>query len=117
MALRTTVRRSLIALLATGTLAVATGAAAQTTPVPDHPRVNEVNKRIDNQQQRIDKGVANGTITPKQAARDEKHDANIAQRASADEARHNGHLTKKETAHLNRAENRNSRHIRKQRRH
>ena len=37
--------------------------------------------------------------------------------ASADEARHNGHLTKKETAHLNRAENRNSRHIRKQRRH
>ncbi len=116
MALRTTVRRSLIALLAASALA-ATGAMAQATPVPHHPRVNEVNKRVDNQQQRIDKGVANGTITPKQAARDEKHDANIAQRASADEARHNGHLTKKETAHLNRAENRNSRHIRKQRRH
>lgn len=83
--------------------------------MPHHPRVNEVNKRIDNQQQRIDKGVANGTITPKQALRDEQHDANIAQRASAYEARHNGHLTKKEDRNLNRAENRNSRHIRQQR--
>lgn len=85
--------------------------------MPHHPRVNEVNKHVDNQRKRIDKGVANGTITPKQAARDEQHNANIAQRASADEAHHNGHLTKKETRNLNRAENRNSRHIRKQRRH
>ena len=54
MALRTTARRSLIALLATSALA-ATGAVAQATPVPHHPRVNEVNQRIDNQQQRIDK--------------------------------------------------------------
>ncbi|MGA0588160.1 hypothetical protein ACO2Q2_13670 [Dyella sp. KRB-257] len=85
--------------------------------MPHHPRVNEVNKRIDNQQRRIDKGVANGSITQKQAARDQQHAANIAQRASADEARHNGHLTRKKTRRLNRAENRNSRHIRKQRRH
>ena len=117
MTLNRTFRHSLIALLATGTLAVATGAAAQTTPVPDHPRVNEVNKRIDNQQQRIDKGVANGTITPKQALHDEQRDANIAQRASADEARHNGHLTKKEYRNLNRAENRDSRRIHRQRKH
>ncbi|MDE1963466.1 MAG: hypothetical protein KGI42_06100 [Xanthomonadaceae bacterium] len=116
MDFRTTLRRSLIALLATSALA-ATGVMAQTGTVPHHPRVNEVNKRIDNQQQRIDKGVANGTITGKQAIRDQQHAGNIAQRASADEARHNGHLTRKETRHLNRAENRNSRHIRKQRRH
>lgn len=115
MTLNRSLRHSLLALLAIGALA-ATGAAAQGT-VPHHPRVNEVNKRVDNQQQRVDKGVANGTITPKQATRDEKHDANIAQRTIADEARHNGHLTRKETHHLNRAENRNSRHIRKQRRH
>jgi hypothetical protein len=85
--------------------------------VPGHPRVNEVNQCIDNQQTRIDKGVADGTITSTQAARDEKHDANIAQRTRADEARHNGHLTKRETARLNRSENRNSRHIRHQRKH
>lgn len=116
MTLNSALRRSLIALLATSALA-ATGAMAQTAPVPHHPRVNEVNKRVDNQQKRIDKGIANGTVTGKQAARDEKHDANIAQRASADEAKHNGHLTKKETRRLNHAENRNSRHIRKQRKH
>ncbi len=116
MTLNRTLRHSLIALLATGALA-ATGAAAQASPVPHHPRVNEVNQRVDKQQHRIDKGVANGAITSKQAARDEKHDANIAQRASADEARHNGHLTRKETRRLNRSENRNSRPIRKQRRH
>lgn len=117
MTLRTTLRRHLIGALATISIGVATGAMAQTAPVPHHPRVNEVNQRVDNQQQRIDKGAANGTISGKQATRDEQHDANIAQRASADEARHNGHLTKAETRRLNRSENRNSRHIHRQRKH
>ena len=87
-------------------------ATAQT--VPDHPRVNEVNQRLDNQQARINQGLANGTMTGKQAARDEAHDANIAKRESVDEAKHNGHLTKGETRRLNRSENRNSRRIYRQ---
>lgn len=82
--------------------------------VPDHPRVNEVNQRLDNQQARINQGLANGTMTGKQAARDEAHDANIAKRESADEAKHNGHLTKGEQNRLNRSENKNSRRIYKQ---
>jgi len=96
------------------------GAALVSAPVfaqsavPGHPRVNEVNGRLDNQQNRIDQGVANGTMTQKQAARDETHDANIARRESADEARHGGHLTKAEQNRLNRSENRNSRHIYRQ---
>jgi hypothetical protein len=96
----------LIATLACG--------AAMAQTVPDHPRVNEVNQRLDNQQQRIDQGVANGTMSGKQAARDEKHDANIAKRESVDEAKHGGHLTKGEQNRLNRSENRNSRRIYKQ---
>jgi hypothetical protein len=87
-------------------------ALAQT--VPDHPRVNEVNQRLDNQQARINQGVVNGTMNNRQAARDEKHDANIAKRESVDEAKHNGHLTKGEQNRLNRSENRNSRHIYRQ---
>ena len=87
-------------------------ATAQT--VPDHPRVNEVNQRLDNQQARINQGQANGTMTNKEAARDEKHDANIAKRESVDEAKHNGHLTKGEQNRLNRSENRNSRRIYRQ---
>lgn len=115
MTLHIRLRRNLIALLALSAFAGA-NAMAQ-THVPGHPRVNEVSHRIDHQQTRIDKGVANGTITGKQAARDQQHVANIAQRTSADEAKHNGHLTKRETARLNHSENRNSRHIRRQRRH
>jgi len=87
---------------------------AQSAPVPDHPRENEVNQRLDNQQARINQGLANGTMTGKQAARDEQHDANIAQRESVDESKHGGHITKAEQARLNKSENKNSKRIYKQ---
>lgn len=90
-------------------------AMAQGTAVPGHARINETNQRLENQQHRIDKGVANGQINAKQAARDEKHDANIARRESTAEAKHGGHLTKAEQRHLNKSLNKNSRHIRRQR--
>ncbi|MGH8113950.1 MAG: hypothetical protein ACREPS_02685 [Rhodanobacteraceae bacterium] len=110
------IRTGLICLLACSAFAGA-NAFAQDTTVPGHPRVNEVNNRVNNQQARTQKGIANGTVTGKQAANDEKRDANIAQRTSADEAKHNGHLTKTEDRNLNRAENRNSRKIHRQRKH
>lgn len=103
------------ALILAGLCCAAFGSSlAMAQTVPDHPRVNEVNQRLDNQQARINQGLANGTMTGKQAARDEAHDANIAKRESADEAKHNGHLTKGEQHRLNRSENRNSRHIYRQ---
>jgi hypothetical protein len=111
------VRFSLITLTAAAALACGVAQAAPQTEVPGHPRVNEVNNRLENQQDRIQKGVANGTITATQAAHDETRDANIAQRESADEAKHNGHLTKAEDRNLNKAENHNSRHIHRQRKH
>lgn len=89
-------------------------AGAQNSPVPGHPRENEVNQRLDNQQARIQQGLANGTMSGKQAARDEAHVANIARREAVDESKHNGHITKAEQRNLNRAENRNSRHIYRQ---
>jgi hypothetical protein len=88
--------------------------AVMAQDVPDHPRVNEVNQRLDNQQARINQGLANGTMTGKQAARDEAHDANIARRESVDEAKHGGHLTKAEQNRLNKSENANSKRIYKQ---
>ena len=87
---------------------------AQTAPVPDHPRENEVNQRLDNQRARINQGLANGTTTGKQATRDEQHDANIAHREAVDESTHGGHITKAEQARLNRSENRNSKRIHRQ---
>ncbi|HEU4662784.1 MAG TPA: hypothetical protein VFS55_02005 [Dokdonella sp.] len=111
----TTIARHILRRLAPSLLIVGLATAQAAEPVPGHPRVNEVNQRLDRQQQRIDAGVADGTITPAQAARDEKRAAAIAQRASVDEARHGGHLTAGETRRLNRAEHRNSRAIHRQR--
>ena len=106
-------RSSLIAVAAIALLSAASAFAQD--KVPGHPRVNEVDQRLDNQQQRIDKGVADGQITAAQAARDEKHDANIAERESADEAKNGGHLTRGEQHRLNRSLNHNSHRIHRQR--
>jgi len=108
-------RFSVIAVAATAFLASAAAFAQQQDPVPGHPRVNEVNNRLDHQQERIDKGVADGQINARQAARDDRHDANIARRESADEARHDGHMTKREQKHLNHSLNHNSHRIHHQR--
>jgi hypothetical protein len=97
------------------TLMLSPVARADTPDAPGHPRVNEVNQRLDNQQQRIENGVAAGQITPRQAAVDERRDAHIAQRESVAEARHGGHLTLREQHDLNRALNRNSKNIHDQR--
>ncbi len=99
--------------LVCGTL-ISLQSMAQTDPVPGHPRENEVNQRLDNQQARINQGLANGTMTGRQAARDEKHDENIAQREAVDESKHDGHITKGEQKRLNKSENRNSHRIYKQ---
>lgn len=111
-----TFRRSLFALIALSA-SVSGAVLAQDTAVPGHPRVNEVNHRLANQQSRTQSGVADGQINARQGARDEKHDANIAQRESADQARHNGHLTKGEDKRLNKSESRDSKRIHRQRKH
>jgi hypothetical protein len=104
-----------VTLIAAGTMCAALGSGAVfAQDVPDHPRVNEVNQRLDNQQARINQGLANGTMTGKQAAHDEAHDANIAKRESVDEAKHGGHLTKGEQQRLNKSLNKNSSRIYKQ---
>ena len=101
-----------VTLIAAGAMCAILGSSlAVAQDVPDHPRVNEVNQRLDNQQARINQGLANGTMSGKQAARDEQHDANIAKRESVDEAKHGGHLTKGEQNRLNKSLNKNSKRI------
>jgi hypothetical protein len=109
-----TFRSGAIALAIASLFAVGTS-LAQDAPVPGHPRVNEVNQRLQNQQNRIQHGVADGQINAKQAARDEKQDSNIAHRESVDEAKHGGHLTKGEDKRLNKSLNHDSSRIHDQR--
>jgi hypothetical protein len=104
------------ALLASGTL-VSAGAMAQTSDsnVVAHPRVNGIDERLENQQQRIDNGVQQGQINSKQEMRDEKTDAKVSQELSTDEAKHNGHITKAEQTKMNKQLDHNSKRIHHQR--
>jgi hypothetical protein len=78
---------------------------------PGHPRVNEVNQREQNQQDRIANGEKNGTMTPGQAAHVERQEQHIENQQKADMAKHNGHLTKGEQRQLNKEQNKTSREI------
>jgi hypothetical protein len=107
----------LLVLAVGGTMLVGSAAAQQNSGAgpgvvdPGHPRVNQVNRREDRQQQRIANGVKNGKLTPRQTAHLENREARLQNREKADMAKHNGHLTKQEQRNLNRRENRISRSI------
>jgi len=114
-----TLKQSLLVLAAGGLMLVG-GAAAQSQNTsgagpgvddPGHPRVNEVNQREQNQQDRIANGEKNGTLTPGQASHIEGQEQHIENQEKADMAKHNGHLTKNEQRQLNREQNRTSREI------
>ena len=115
-----TFTKSLLVLAAVGLMMVGAAAAQTQTNTsgagpgvddPGHSRVNEVNAREQNQQDRIANGEKNGTLTPGQASRLEGREQHIENQEKADMAAHNGHLTKNEQRQLNREQNRTSRQI------
>jgi len=108
-------------ILAVGGLMIAGSASAQTTTTtsgagpgvvdPGHPRVNQVNRREQNQQRRIGNGVKSGKLNSPQAAHLEKRETSVQKREQKDMAKHNGHLTKAEQKGINRQQNRISKSI------
>ena len=94
---------SLVTLAVAG-LMIAGSASAQTSTSgagpgvvdPGHPRVNEVNRREENQQQRIGNGIKSGNLNSKQASNLEKRETSVQNREQKDMAKNNGHLTKAE---------------------
>ena len=114
------ISKSLLVLAAGGLMFVG-GSAAETQDnvsgagpgvvVADHPRVNEVNAREKNQQDRIANGEKNGALTPGQAAHLENREQKTENQEKADMAAHNGHLTKAEQRQLNKEQNKTSKQI------
>jgi len=78
---------------------------------PGHPRVNQVNGRETNQQNRIANGVKNGQLTPGQTARLERGEQRLQNNEKKDMAADNGHLTKQDQRQLNREANHMSKRI------
>jgi hypothetical protein len=117
----TKITKSLLVLAVGGLMTVGSAAAQQTNTSgagpgqddPNHPRVNQVNQREQNQQDRIANGEKNGTLTPGQAANLEKGQQRLENNEKRDMAKDNGHLTKQDQRQLNREANRQSQKIHK----
>ena len=78
---------------------------------PGHPRVNQINQRETNQQNRIANGVKNGKLTPGQTAHLERGEQRLQNNEKRDMAKDNGHLTKQDQRHLNKEANHMSKRI------
>ena len=114
---------SSLLVLAVGGMLLVGSASAQTSTTsntsgagpgvvdPNHPRVNQVNRREGRQQKRIANGINNGKLSPQQSANLEKREASVQKREQKDMAKNNGHLTKAEQRGINRQQNRISKSI------
>jgi hypothetical protein len=77
----------------------------------DHPRRAEVNKRLSNQNKRIDAKVADGQMSKAEAAKLHREDHQIRQEERTMASHDNGHITKADQRALNQQENDVSRQI------
>jgi hypothetical protein len=75
---------------------------------------NEINQRQRNQQERIGKGVENGSLTAAEAARLEKQEAAIHHEVKTERKANGGKLTPQERRQVNRQQNRESKRIYRQ---
>ena len=94
-------RGTLLTLILTRTIVAGAGLAQQT----------EIGQRKENQQDRIAKGVGQGTLSPHETANLERKEAAINRETRRDRARNGGTLTNNQKARVNRQQNRMSRNI------
>jgi hypothetical protein len=82
-----------------------TGAFAETQWERNHPRRDQVNDRLSNQNRRINKELKEGEITKQQANQLHREDRAIRQEERTMAKFNNGHITKGEQKTLNQQEN------------
>jgi hypothetical protein len=112
-----TVTYLLAGVLVTSTWIVKAEAQANGNPTGgnfavEHPRRNEVNTRVDNQRERINQGLKNGTLDKQQAQQLRANDRAIKQQEHADVKANGGYLTGAQKKQINQEENANSQMIR-----
>jgi hypothetical protein len=96
-----------------GLVLFAQGPGKQNTDINGHPRVNQVNQRIDNQEKRINNERKDGDISKQQAKQDRKNLKAINQEKKDMRRTDGGHITKKDQKALNQQLNQNSNNIKK----
>src|ERR1700688_2172883 len=93
------------AVIAAALVGAAGTASADTTWQKNHPRREQVNHRLANQNKRIHQDVRNGTLTKGQAAALHKDDHQVRQEERDMASQHGGHITGSEQKVLNSQEN------------
>lgn len=76
-----------------------------------YPRPKEVNRRLENQHDRIHQGVRSGALNRRETRNLRLADARVRYQEQRDRINHNGHLTTHEYRQINREMNRNSNRI------
>ena len=89
----------------------AQGPGHQPTHLKNHPRVNQVNRREDHQERRINTERREGKISGVQARQDRRNVRTVNQEKHDMRKEDNGHLTKTDQRSLNQQLNKNSKHI------
>jgi hypothetical protein len=106
--------RKLVSLALVAAFAAASAGsamAAETAWDKAHPRRDQVNDRLANQNRRINKEVKEGEISKAQAAKLHKEDRQIRKEERLMASQNNGHITKQEQRTLNQQENAVSKQI------
>ena len=99
------------AALSAAIAGVAATALADTQWEKDHPRREQVNNRLANQNKRIHNEVKQGELTKGQAAKLHQEDRNIRKEEKLMAGQNGGHITKQEQKTLNQQENKVSKQI------
>lgn len=109
-----------VSLLAIAFFGISAHSFAQTTSTDkdtkwqqNHPRREEVNNRIHNQNDRINDAVKDGDMNKAEAQKLHKEDKQIKQEEKDMASQNGGHITKQEQKVLNKQENHVSRQIRR----
>jgi hypothetical protein len=105
--------RKVVTIVLAGVFAagIASAAMADTQWDKDHPRRDQVNDRLQNQNKRIHHEVKEGEMSKAKAAQLHRKDRAIRKEERRMAARNDGHITKAEQAKLNRQENAVSKQI------
>ncbi len=100
-----------IATIITASSFAQAGPGHQRTHISEHPRVNEINGRVDNQLKRIREERKEGDLTKAQAQQDRRNLSSINQEKRDMRKMDKGHLTKTDQKALNQQLNTNSKKI------
>ncbi len=98
-------RKRLSVIIITALAGMAGTAMADTTWQKNHPRREQVNNRLANQNKRIHQDVKDGTLSKSQAAALHNSDHQIRQEERDMASQNGGHITKSEQKVLNQQEN------------